>query len=73
MEYLPYDLCSLNFSTLSDELKMKLAYKILCAVKYIHSANVLHRDLKPQNILITETFEVKICDFGLSTVINADD
>lgn len=30
----------------------------------MHSANVLHRDLKPQNILITENQTVKICDFG---------
>jgi len=41
----------------------------LCAVKYLHSANVLHRDLKPANILVNEDCSVKICDFGLARSI----
>ena len=35
------------------QIKMIL-YNLLCAAKYIHSANVIHRDLKPSNILINE-------------------
>jgi mitogen-activated protein kinase 1/3 len=41
-------------------------YNLLCAVKYLHSANVLHRDLKPANVLVNEDCSVKICDFGLA-------
>jgi mitogen-activated protein kinase 1/3 len=44
-------------------------YNLLCAVKYLHSANVLHRDLKPANILVNEDCSVKICDFGLARSI----
>ncbi|EEB99906.1 hypothetical protein MPER_00288, partial [Moniliophthora perniciosa FA553] len=33
---------------------------------YIHSANVLHRDLKPGNLLVNADCELKICDFGLA-------
>jgi serine/threonine protein kinase len=29
-----------------------ILYNLLCAVKYMHSANILHRDLKPANVLI---------------------
>ncbi|KAG8899559.1 Mitogen-activated protein kinase [Tulasnella sp. 417] len=41
-------------------------YQTLCGLKYIHSANVLHRDLKPGNLLVNADCELKICDFGLA-------
>ncbi|QID86302.1 Serine/threonine-protein kinase kdx1 [Saccharomyces pastorianus] len=41
-------------------------YQILCALKYIHSADVLHRDLKPNNLLVNSDCLLKICNFGLS-------
>ena len=47
-----------------------VVYNLLCAVKYLHSANVLHRDLKPANILINEDCSIKICDFGLARSIS---
>jgi mitogen-activated protein kinase 1/3 len=46
-----------------------VVYNMICAVKYIHSADVLHRDLKPANILINEDCTVKLCDFGLARSI----
>ena len=46
-----------------------MVYNLLCAVKYLHVANVLHRDLKPANILVNEDCSVKICDFGLARSI----
>lgn len=41
-------------------------YQILRGCKYIHSANVVHRDLKPGNLLVNADCELKICDLGLS-------
>ncbi|KAL5761065.1 hypothetical protein ACOSQ2_019903 [Xanthoceras sorbifolium] len=43
-------------------------YQLLRALKYIHSAHVFHRDLKPQNILANADCKLKICDFGLARV-----
>jgi len=47
-----------------------VVYNLLCAVKYLHSANVIHRDLKPANVLVNEDCTVKICDFGLARSIS---
>ena len=47
-----------------------LTYNIICALKYLHSAEVLHRDLKPANILINEDCSVRICDFGLARSVS---
>ncbi|KAL8128773.1 hypothetical protein V2J09_017928 [Rumex salicifolius] len=43
-------------------------YQLLRGLKYIHSANVFHRDLKPKNILANADCKLKVCDFGLARV-----
>lgn len=40
-------------------------------MKYVHSASVIHRDLKPGNLLVNSDCELKICDFGLSRGFDA--
>ena len=40
-------------------------------MKFIHSASVIHRDLKPGNLLVNSDCELKICDFGLSRGFDA--
>ncbi|KAJ3135224.1 Mitogen-activated protein kinase [Physocladia obscura] len=51
---------------LTDAHFQYFIYQICRGVKYIHSANVLHRDLKPGNLLVNADCELKICDFGLA-------
>ena len=41
-------------------------YQTIVAFKYIHSAKVLHRDIKPNNILVDKESNVRVCDFGMS-------
>lgn len=53
-------------ANLTEEVASKLIYNLLCAIRFLHSANVMHRDIKPANILIDNDLNVKICDFGLS-------
>ena len=40
--------------------------QLLCGLDFLHSNLVVHRDLKPDNILISSRGEVKIADFGLA-------
>ncbi|KAK6946580.1 Protein kinase domain, partial [Dillenia turbinata] len=47
-------------------------YQLLRALKYMHTANVYHRDLKPKNILANANCKLKICDFGLARVAFSD-
>ncbi len=55
---------------LSDAHFQSFIYQTLCGLKYIHSADVLHRDLKPGNLLVNADCELKICDFGLARGFN---
>lgn len=41
-------------------------YQMLRGLKYVHTANVFHRDLKPKNILANSDCKLKLCDFGLA-------
>jgi len=45
-------------------------YQMLRGLKCIHSANVLHRDMKPSNLLVNSNCDLKICDFGLARGIS---
>ena len=47
-----------------------ILYNLLCAVNFLHSANIFHRDLKPANVLIDGDCAIKICDFGLARSLN---
>uniref|UniRef100_A0A0N4ZVI7 Mitogen-activated protein kinase n=1 Tax=Parastrongyloides trichosuri TaxID=131310 RepID=A0A0N4ZVI7_PARTI len=49
----------------TDHIKVFL-YQTLRGMKYLHSANILHRDIKPGNLLINSNCVLKICDFGLA-------
>lgn len=57
---------------LSDHEVKVILYQILRGIKYIHSAGVLHRDLKPGNIAVNPNLEVRILDFGMARVSAED-
>lgn len=51
---------------LSADHHKVLLYQLLRGLHFIHAAGVLHRDLKPKNILANSNCKVKICDLGLA-------
>eukprot|EP00093_Oithona_nana_P004170 04170.XXX_182385_184089_1 [CDS] Oithona nana genome sequencing. len=56
---------SLN-GDIDPEVVMSFMFQLLKGLSYCHSRNILHRDLKPQNLLINRTGELKLADFGLA-------
>ena len=57
---------------LSDEHYQFILYQMLRALYFLHSANIIHRDFKPSNVLINEDCTVKLCDFGMSRGIKEE-
>lgn len=49
---------------LSEEAIRPIASQLTSALFYLHSHRILHRDMKPQNILVGKGGAVKLCDFG---------
>eukprot|EP00250_Pteridium_aquilinum_P011958 c20416_g1_i1 orf=749-4627(-) len=78
MEYLiGGDLYSLlrNVGCLDETISQIYMAEVVLALEYLHSLGVVHRDLKPDNLLIAHDGHIKLTDFGLSKVglINSTD
>ncbi|WOL18426.1 mitogen-activated protein kinase [Canna indica] len=75
--YLVYELMDTDLhqiiksrQSLSNDHCQYFLFQLLRGLKYLHSANILHRDLKPGNLLVNANCQLKICDFGLARTSN---
>jgi serine/threonine protein kinase len=69
MEYMPNgdfaDLLQRESRLYEDEAKIYLA-EVVLALEALHNYGIIHRDIKPQNIVIDKNGHIKITDYGLS-------
>ena len=59
-----------NFKPLDQKIVIKIFKQLLSGIKFLHSKSIIHRDIKPDNILLDENNNVKISDFGLAAIVN---
>ena len=62
--------CSLEYLQKHGKIMIK---EILTGLMFLHSQRILHRDLKPQNILVDIDCHMKLSDFGISRVMNENE
>ncbi|XP_066092367.1 mitogen-activated protein kinase 13 isoform X2 [Saccopteryx bilineata] len=72
MPFMQTDLQKIMGMEFSEDKIQYLVYQMLKGLKYIHSAGVIHRDLKPGNLAVNEDCELKILDFGLARHADAE-
>lgn len=58
----------IQHGSLKESHARRFARGILSALQYLHANNIVHRDLKIENIMISKTGEIKLIDFGLSNM-----
>lgn len=60
-----------KFEILSESLAQFYAAQIVLALEYLHYCSIIHRDVKPENILINESGYIKIGDFGFCKILKS--
>eukprot|EP01065_Artemidia_motanka_P050502 TRINITY_DN8659_c0_g1_i2.p1 TRINITY_DN8659_c0_g1~~TRINITY_DN8659_c0_g1_i2.p1 ORF type:complete len:431 (+),score=174.63 TRINITY_DN8659_c0_g1_i2:273-1565(+) len=68
LEYMDTDMHQLVRSRqqLTEEHRQWFTFQILRALAFMHKKRVIHRDIKPGNLLLTNQGHLKVCDFGLA-------
>jgi len=74
-EYMEINLHAVVRANILEEVHKKyIVYQALKSLKYMHSGELLHRDMKPSNLLLNSDCHVKLCDFGLArSIADLDD
>ena len=58
---------------LNPKLIRSFVFQMCKAVHYLHTRNIIHRDVKPENLLVDENMNLKLCDFGFARKISLNE
>lgn len=62
------NLSSIHITDISHQHKIKIVKDIADILRYLHINNFIHRDLKPDNLIINDKWKVHLIDFGIATI-----
>ena len=71
-----FDYVQTRSFNLGEERVCEIAYQMALGIKYLHNYGIVHRDLKLENIMMTDTTEQsvpKLVDFGLAKIIGPNE
>lgn len=61
-----------NNGPLNSKETIEIGLEIAKALQVAHKNNIIHRDIKPQNIMVTKDFKVKVTDFGIASAVTSN-
>ena len=65
-----YNFIQNNKKIKTKEMIKKIIIQVIEIIKYLHSLDIIYRDIKPENILLDKDYNVKLCDYGWASYLS---
>ena len=59
-----------NLKIKTQEMIKKIIIQVIEIIKYLHSLDIIYRDIKPENILLDKDYNIKLCDYGWASYLS---